>query len=96
MTALHVAAQAGRADLVRYLLEKGANPEIADGNGKKANCSLEVILQGWSQEQNNRPHAATESRDRTLPPVRQTMAQEKPTRRSAPTGFLPGKAQREL
>jgi ankyrin repeat protein len=36
MTALHVAAQAGRADLVRYLLEKGANPEIADGNGKKA------------------------------------------------------------
>jgi hypothetical protein len=67
-----------------------------NGNGKKANCSLEVILQGWSQEQNNRPHAATESRDRTLPPVRQTMAQEKPTRRSAPTGFLPGKAQREL
>jgi hypothetical protein len=22
-------------DLVRYLLEKGANPEIADGNGRK-------------------------------------------------------------
>jgi ankyrin repeat protein len=36
MTALHVAAQAGRLDLVRYLLEKGANPEIADGNGHKA------------------------------------------------------------
>src|SRR5207244_12026116 len=36
MTALHVAAQSGRADLVRYLLEKGANPEIADGNGRKA------------------------------------------------------------
>ena len=36
MTALHVAAQAGRADLVRYLLEKGANPEIADSNGRKA------------------------------------------------------------
>ena len=36
MTALHVAAQAGRTDLVRYLLEKGANPEIADANGKKA------------------------------------------------------------
>jgi ankyrin repeat protein len=35
MTALHVAAQSGRADLVRYLLEKGANPEIADGNGRK-------------------------------------------------------------
>jgi len=36
MTALHVAAQAGRTDLVRYLLEKGANPEIVDSNGKKA------------------------------------------------------------
>jgi len=36
MTALHVAAQSGRVDLVRYLLEKGANPEIADSNGRKA------------------------------------------------------------
>jgi ankyrin repeat protein len=35
MTALHVAAQSGRTDLVRYLLEKGANPEIADSNGQK-------------------------------------------------------------
>ena len=35
MTALHVAAQSGRADLVRHLLEKGANPAIADGNGRK-------------------------------------------------------------
>ena len=35
MTALHVAAQSGRADLVRYLLEKGANPAIADINGRK-------------------------------------------------------------
>ncbi len=35
MTALHVAVQSGRIDLVRYLLEKGANTEIADGNGRK-------------------------------------------------------------
>jgi hypothetical protein len=36
MTALHVAAQAGRTDLVRYLLEKGANAEIVNGDGRKA------------------------------------------------------------
>jgi len=35
MTALHAAVQSGRADLVRYLLDHGANPEIADINGRK-------------------------------------------------------------
>jgi ankyrin repeat protein len=35
MTALHVAAQAGKTDLVRYLLDKGTNPEIVDSNGRK-------------------------------------------------------------
>jgi ankyrin repeat protein len=35
MTALHVAAQSGRADLVKFLLDKGAKTEIADGNGHK-------------------------------------------------------------
>jgi ankyrin repeat protein len=35
MTALHVAAQSGRADLVKFLLDKGASTEIADGNGRK-------------------------------------------------------------
>jgi ankyrin repeat protein len=36
MTALHVAAQGGRTDLVRYLLEKGANTDLVDSNGHKA------------------------------------------------------------
>jgi hypothetical protein len=34
-SALHAAVQAGRTDLVRYLLEKGATPELVDANGKK-------------------------------------------------------------
>jgi ankyrin repeat protein len=34
MTALHAAAQRGRADWVKYLLEKGANPRIRDANGR--------------------------------------------------------------
>jgi ankyrin repeat protein len=35
MTALHVAAQQGKADLVKFLLEKGANTGIVDANGRK-------------------------------------------------------------
>jgi len=35
MTALHVAAQAGRTEEVKYLLDKGANTTILDANNKK-------------------------------------------------------------
>jgi ankyrin repeat protein len=35
-TALHVAAEAGKMDLVRYLLEKGANTQMVDADGHKA------------------------------------------------------------
>ena len=36
MSALHAAVQAGRTEQVRYLLDKGANTELLDGNGRKA------------------------------------------------------------
>jgi ankyrin repeat protein len=54
MTALHVAAQTGRADLVRYLLEKGANPEIADRRRRRQphrtseSCGGSQQRSGWS------------------------------------------------
>jgi hypothetical protein len=34
-SALHGAVQAGRPEIVRYLLDKGANPELVDAKGKK-------------------------------------------------------------
>lgn len=34
-TALHTAAQQSNVEMVRYLLDKGANPNVLDANGKK-------------------------------------------------------------
>jgi ankyrin repeat protein len=67
MTALHVAAQAGRADLVRYLLEKGANPAIVDSNGRTA---VDLLGAGDSNGAPvaNRPAAGAPPSSRTAPP----------------------------
>jgi ankyrin repeat protein len=41
-TALHIAAETGKADLVRYLLQKGASTEIKDADGKKPDGPAEI------------------------------------------------------
>jgi len=47
-SALHGAVQAGRTDLVRYFLEKGATPELIDANGKKPIDLLDIGPAGGS------------------------------------------------
>jgi len=71
MTALHVAAQSGRADLVRYLLEKGANAEIVDSNGRKA-----IDLVGGARGGNAAAPAAGAGRGRGGPQVAPASAAE--------------------
>ena len=44
-TALHVAAESGKTDLVRYLLDKGAKTDITDADGQKA---IELVSKGGS------------------------------------------------
>jgi hypothetical protein len=47
-SALHGAVQAGRTDLVRYLLEKGATPDLVDANGRKPIDLLDAGAVGGS------------------------------------------------
>jgi hypothetical protein len=46
MSALHGAVQAGRSDLVRYLLAKGVSPALVDANGRKPIDLLDVAAAG--------------------------------------------------
>jgi ankyrin repeat protein len=56
MTALHVAAQRGKADVVRYLLEKGAKTDLVDSNGRMA-----IDLAGSGAARSEASVAATSS-----------------------------------
>jgi len=55
-TALHVAAETGKTDLVRYLLAKGAKTEIADAGGQRA-----IDLAGGSGRSGSAPPAGGNS-----------------------------------
>jgi ankyrin repeat protein len=46
MSALHGAVQAGRTNLVRYLLEKGATTDLVDANGRKPIDLLDIRAAG--------------------------------------------------
>jgi hypothetical protein len=45
-SALHAAVQAGRTALVKYLLEKGASPDLVDANGRKPIDLLDMTAAG--------------------------------------------------
>jgi hypothetical protein len=57
-TALHVAVQSGRTELVRYLLDKGANPELVDANGKKPIDLIVAAGDGAGRGRGGAPAAA--------------------------------------
>jgi ankyrin repeat protein len=59
MTALHIAAQAGRLDVVKYLLDKGANPELVNFSGQKAIDLVGSGAPGSGQGRGPAPSAAT-------------------------------------
>src|SRR6185503_12272664 len=54
-SALHGAVQAGRTDLVRYLLEKGASTELLDANGKKPIDLLDIGAAGGARGRASAP-----------------------------------------
>jgi ankyrin repeat protein len=62
ISALHAAAQNGRTDLVRYLLDKGANRDLADADGHKP---IDLVGTGKAGGRNSggaKPEALTEIR----------------------------------
>ena len=66
MTALHVAAQKGRMDQVRYLLAKGAKPDLLDSKGHKA---IDLASDGATRpDRAPAPPAATGNRVASIAP----------------------------
>jgi ankyrin len=56
MTALHVASQTGRLEVVKFLLDKGANPDLLDANGKKP---IDLVGAPRGPGRDGQPTAAT-------------------------------------
>src|SRR5262249_40115309 len=70
MTALHVAAQSGRVEIVRYLLEHGASTNLVDDSGR---TPMDLIAGGASGAE-----ACLLRRRETLLPTRQVPEDPQP------------------
>jgi ankyrin repeat protein len=75
-SALHGAVQAGRTDLVRYLLDKGAAPELVDANGKKPIDLLDVAAAGGRAAGPNTAGRGAGGRGGAIEPVSPVIAAE--------------------
>ena len=66
-SALHAAVQARRTNLVRYLLEKGASPDLVDVNGRKPIDLLDIAAAGGTGGGRGRGGAAAPPADAANP-----------------------------
>jgi hypothetical protein len=68
--------QAGRTDLVRYLLDKGAAPELVDANGKRPIDLLDIAVAGGRAAAPNTAGRGAGGRGGAIEPVSPVIAAE--------------------
>jgi ankyrin repeat protein len=69
MTALHIAAQSGNAEIVKFLIDKGASTGIVDGNGRKPIDLVGTSAPGNGGRGGGAPAPPTRAGTATAPPA---------------------------